>query len=310
MQMNRRHFLVATSGLAMGTLGGCTSTTASSASSTPTFSISLAEWSLHRTLGSGKMTNLDFPVVARRTYGIDAVEYVNSFFKDKARDAGYLKELSGRCAGEGVTSVLIMVDGEGELGASDDARRLAAVKNHEKWIDCAATLGCTSIRVNAGGDGGPEELAARAADSLVRLADYGASVRMNVIVENHGGWSSNGAWLAGVMRRANHPRVGTLPDFGNFNLGGGRTYDRYVGVAEMMPFAKAVSAKSHAFDASGAETGTDYFKMMDIVLAAGYRGRVGIEYEGDAHSEHDGILLTKALLERVRSEIASKHRAE
>lgn len=252
------------------------------------------------------MSNLDFPVVARRTYGIDAVEYVNSFFKDRARDAAYLRELNTRCAGEGVTNVLIMVDGEGELGTSDATRRALAIRNHEKWIDCAATLGCRAIRVNAGGDGPPEALAERVADSLVRLAAYGEASGMNVIVENHGGWSSDGSWLAGVMRRASHPRVGTLPDFGNFNLGGGKTYDRYRGVAEMMPFAKAVSAKSHAFDAAGNETGTDYVRMMGIVLAAGYRGRVGIEYEGDAHTEHDGIMLTKALLERVRYDLATR----
>ena len=176
------------------------------------------------------------------------------------------------------------------------------MQNHHRWIDAAAALGCHSIRVNAGGEGERDELAARAADSLVKIAEYAAPVGLNVVVENHGGLSSDGAWLAQVMRTAAHPRVGTLPDFGNFHLGDGVWYDRYKGVAELMPWAKAVSAKSHEFDEQGEETRTDYRRMLAIVLGAGYHGWIGIEYEGQTHAEIEGIKLTKALLERVRDQ--------
>jgi sugar phosphate isomerase/epimerase len=101
-----------------------------------------------------------------------------------------------------------------------------------------------------------------------------------------------------------HPRCGTLPDFGNFQVAEGEWYDRYQGVEELMPFAKAVSAKSHAFDDQGNERDTDYARMMRIVLDAGYRGWVGIEYEGDEVGEPEGIRATKTLLERVRGELA------
>jgi sugar phosphate isomerase/epimerase len=275
------------------------------------FKISLAEWSFHRALQGGSMTNLDFPLIARRDYGIDTVEYVNSFFKDKARDEAYLKELKQRCADNGVTSRLIMIDGEGELAHADADARKRAVENHHKWIDAAAALGCMCIRVNAAGSGSHAEQKSRAseqqrwaADSLVQLASYGNAQRIAVIVENHGGLSSNGAWLAGVMKLARDPRVGTLPDFGNFDLGDGTQYNRYQGVEELMPFAKAVSAKSHEFDVRGDEVHTDYRKMLRIVVVdAGYHEHLGIEYEGDKHSEPDGVRLTKALLERVRAEL-------
>jgi len=269
-----------------------------------TFKISLAEWSLHRALQAGELDNLDFPRVAREDYGIDAIEYVNAFFKDKARDADYLADLKQRCDDHGVKSLLIMVDGEGSLADADDTARRAAVGNHVQWLEAAAALGCHSIRVNAAGSGKPAEQAARAADSLRWLAELATTYDLNVIVENHGGLSSNGKWLAGVMQRADHPRVGTLPDFGNFRIGGEQWYDRYQGVEELMPYAKAVSAKSHDFDDAGRETRTDYRRMLEIVLRHGYHGHVGIEWEGGSVSEPEGIRLTKALLERVRDELA------
>jgi L-ribulose-5-phosphate 3-epimerase len=265
----------------------------------PWFEISLAEWSLHRTIFSGKMTNLDFPKVAKQDFGIDAIEYVNQFFKDKANDKSYLKDLKDRCKSEGVKSVLIMCDGEGATGDPDQAARMKAVENHYKWVDAARFLGCHSIRVNAYSKGTPEEQARLCADGLAKLGEYATKQNINVIVENHGGLSSRGDWLTGVMQKVNMKNVGTLPDFGNFY-----EYDRYKGVEEMMPFAKGVSAKTHDFGPYGDELFVDYTRLLNIVKAAGYRGRIGIEFEGDRVSEADGIRLTKALLERVRGDKA------
>jgi sugar phosphate isomerase/epimerase len=269
----------------------------------PPFKISLAQWSLHRTIFEKKLDNLDFARTAN-VLGIDAVEYVNQFFKDKAKDRSYLAEMKTRAAGEGVWSVLIMIDGEGPLGG-EDAKRAQAIENHKKWVEAAAYLGCHAIRVNAqtGGAGAEEELAKRAAEGLRKLAELADPYGVSVIVENHGGLSSKGSWLASVMKLAEHPRVGTLPDFGNFRVKDGEEYDRYKGVEELMPFAKAVSAKSHDFDKKGNETRTDYARMMKIVTAAGYRGYVGIEYEGKTLPEIDGIVATKRLLERVRAKL-------
>jgi len=274
------------------------------ASTAPRFKISLAEWSFHRTIGAGKLDNLDFAKTANEL-GIDGVEYVNQFFKDKAKDKKYLRDLKLRAAGEGVWSVLIMIDGEGALGAPDAAKRTEAVENHHKWVEAAQYLGCHSIRVNAQSSGSYDEQIKLAADGLRRLTEFADPFGISVIVENHGGLSSNGKWLATVMKTVDHPGCGTLPDFGNFHLGGGEWYDRYQGVEELMPFAKAVSAKSHEFDASGAETKTDYTRMLKIVAAAGYHGYVGIEWEGGKPDEMEGIRLTKRLLERVRSELAA-----
>ncbi|MCR9286490.1 MAG: sugar phosphate isomerase/epimerase [Bacteroidetes bacterium] len=273
------------------------------------FKVSLAQWSLHRALQSGEMDNLDFAAAARNDYDIGAIEYVNQFFKDKAKDAAYLAEMNKRAADNGVKNLLIMIDSEGGLAETDDAQRKKAVENHYKWVEAAKTLGCHSIRVNAYSSNPDIGEAGKAAiDGLGSLATFAKDFDINVIVENHGGFSSDGKWLSGIMARINIPNCGTLPDFGNFcvrNENGkcADEYDRYMGVTELMPFAKAVSAKSHDFDANGNETNTDYLKMMQIVKAAGYNGYVGIEYEGSVLSEKEGIMATKALLDRVGEEL-------
>ncbi len=269
----------------------------------PLFKISLAEWSFHRMLQAGKMDHLDFANAAKEKCGIDAIEMVNSFFKDKAEDTKYLDDLKKRAGDLGVKTLLIMIDGEGDLGDPDDEKRSEAVTNHHRWVTAAKHLGCHSIRVNAASSGEYDRQLELAADGLSRLSDFGAEHGLNVIVENHGGLSSNGNWLSSVIKKVDKPNCGTLPDFGNFNLEDGKTYDRYLGIEEMMPFAKAVSAKSHEFDDQGNETATDYLKMMRIVLAAGYAGYVGIEYEGEKLDEFAGIAATKKLLERVRDEL-------
>ncbi len=273
------------------------------------FRISLAEWSLHKAIREGKLTNLDFPQVTKEEFGIDAVEYVSQLWEDKQAGDDYVAQVKQRCSDAGVRSLLIMVDGEGALGDANASKRATAIDNHKKWLNAAKELSCHSIRVNAQSTGSYAEQLALAADGLGRLGEIADQHGLNVLVENHGGLSSNGAWLAGVMRRVARPNVGTLPDFGNFRLGGWNDtdapwYDRYQGVEELMPFAKAVSAKSHAFDASGNETETDYARMMKIVLNAGYNGYVGIEWEGGQPDEYEGIRLTKRLLEKVRDSVA------
>src|SRR5215207_5759728 len=126
----------------------------------PLFKISLAEWSLNKGLfgrgGAEKIDHLDFPKIAKAE-GIEGVEYVNQFFKDKAKDEKYLAEMKKRCDDLGVRSVLIMCDGEGNLGDPDEAKRSKAVENHHKWADAAKFLGCHSIRVNAASGGSYEE---------------------------------------------------------------------------------------------------------------------------------------------------------
>ena len=306
--MNRREFLVHSA-----ILGGAASVLTGCAHAAPRdrahlYQISLAQWSLHRALRGKQLDHLDFAPTARRDYGIDAVEYVNQFFIDKATDGAYLAEMKRRADDAGVRSLLIMCDSEGNLGDVDAAKRTEAVQNHYKWVDAARYLGCHSIRVNAESQAESyEEQMKLAADGLHRLAEYGEQRDINVIVENHGGLSSNARWLMDTIRMADHPRLGTLPDFGNFlvNAGTQEWYDRYRGVTEMMPRAKGVSAKSFDFDAAGNETQTDFRRMMKIVLAHDYHGYVGIEYEGDKLSEPAGIRATRELLLRIREELAA-----
>jgi sugar phosphate isomerase/epimerase len=299
-QPNRRAF-IKQAALTTGALGlasvGPVNTFA--AAREPLFKISLAEWSLHRALFGKKLDHLDFPKTAKQDYGIEAIELVNQFFKDKAKDQKYLADFKKRSDDLGVGILLIMCDDEGALGDPDAAKRKRAVENHHKWAEAAKFFGCHSIRVNAQSSGSYDEQKERAADGLRQLSEFGATLGLNVIVENHGGLSSHGDWLSSVIKKVNLPNCGTLPDFGNFT-----DYDRYKAVGEMMPFAKGVSAKSHEFDEQGNCVETDYRRMMKIVLDAGYHGHLGIEYEGDKLSESEGIRATKKLLEKVRDEFS------
>lgn len=271
----------------------------SSCASEPRFKISLAEWSLHRALNGKMLDNLEFPVKAKRDFGISAVEYVSSFFSNYVEDPKYLAELKRITDYHGVTNLLIMVDGEGDLGDPTEEGRFQTAKNHVKWVDAAQALGCHSIRVNAGGPGSPEVHAANVILGLRTLCEYAQTKGINVIVENHGGHSSDGGWLSNVIRSVKMPNIGTLPDFGNFRISDDQEYDRYKGIEELMPFAKGVSGKSYDFDKDGNETTIDFARMMKIVRKSGYRGYIDVEYEGDNYSEEEGIMLTKRLLEKL-----------
>jgi sugar phosphate isomerase/epimerase len=311
--INRREFVKMSGGAAaaagLSTLG----LPAVGSAAEPLYKISLAEWSINKPLFGGQMQHLDFAKIAKGA-GIDAIEYVNQFFKDKAKDTAYLREMNSRAKGEGVTQVLIMCDGEGNLGDSDAAKRQTAVENHYKWVDAAKFLGCHTIRVNGYSDTSktPEEQQKLVADGMHKLCEYADKAAINVVIENHGGLSSNGKWLVQTIKMADHKRAGTLPDFGNFRIAGpGRgnpdakvvSYDSYVGVAEMMPLAKGVSVKPRVWDANGNSADIDLLKMMKIVVDAGYRGHCGIEY-GPEGKELEGVTELRAQLEKVREQLA------
>lgn len=341
MTQSRRQFLnqlgVSTAGLTIASsLPG--QTFACSVAKKFTFDISLAEFSFAGELMAGKMTNMDFPARAKNDFGINVLEYVSMFFTNKHTDPNYLKELKQRTDDLGMKNHLIMVDGA-NIADLDATKRRQAVEAHHAWVDAAKYLGCTAIRVNLGDtskaisgvpDDPADEVAKTAADGYYQLLDYAAKQTMNVIVENHFGNSTDIDWLVGVLKQVNMPNAGLLPDFGNFcrqrskpetndikGIMGTKCikeYDRYEGVKKMMPYAKGISAKTHKFDARGNETETDFRRMFRIIKDAGFKGYVGIEYEGGLMSMYnpdggylpssEGIKATKTLLERVRTELA------
>jgi sugar phosphate isomerase/epimerase len=297
MKTGRREFIQTTL-LAAAGIPLLTSTSfGREANAKPRFKISLAEWSLHKALWAKEMTNLDFPVRAAKEFGIYGVEYVSTFFKDTSTE--YLNELLKITKDNNVTNVLIMIDAQGSLGDADKATRNKAVENHHRWVEAAKFLGCHSIRVNAAGKGTETEVADAVVESLSSLATFASKLKINVVVENHGGLSSNGKWLSGVMKRVNMKNCGTLPDFGNFY-----EYDRYLGIEELMPFAKGLSAKSYDFDAEGNEVKIDFYRIMKIVKDSGYKGWIDVEYEGSRSTEPEGILATKRLLEKAFVSVA------
>lgn len=313
----RRQFLAtsatASAALAFGALGAPRLRAAQATALL--YKISLAEWSINQPLRKGTLQHLDFAKIAR-SVGIDAIEYVNQFFMDKATDKAYLAEMNARASGEGVTQVLIMCDREGNLGDPDAAKRQTAVENHYKWVEAAKTLGCHSIRVNAYSSGTPDEQMKLVADGLHKLCGFADTHAINVVVENHGGMSSNAKWLVETIRRADHKRAGTLPDFGNFAITRRdpdkpdakiESYDSYVGVKEMLPLAKGVSVKPTVWDFHGNNGPIDLPRMMAIVVDAGYHGYCGIEH-GPAGRELDGIRVLREQLEATRDQLTAARR--
>jgi sugar phosphate isomerase/epimerase len=290
---SRRTFL-AQSGIALGSLAMAKTASAKE----PLFKISLAQWTINSELKSGKVDNLDFAKVAH-DHGIHAIEYVNQFFMDKAKDTAYLGEMTKRAADLGVKSLIIMCDREGNIGDPDEKRRNQTVENHRKWLDAAKALGCHSIRVNAGSAGSWEEQVKLASDGLAKLTAFGAEQGLSVIVENHGGLSSNADWLAEVITKVDHDRCGTLPDFGNFRIKEGESYDSYEGIKKLMPWAKGVSVKDTVWDSSSNQSALDYDRMLKIVLDADFRGYCGIEHGGFA-----GLNASREKLEQARERLA------
>ena len=293
----RRSFL-AHSGLALGALA-MNSSRHAQAEDLPLFQISLAQWTINPELKSGKIDNLDFAKVAH-DHGIHAIEYVNQFFMDKAKDTAYLGEMKKRASDLGVKSLVIMCDREGNIGDPDDKKRAQTIDNHRKWIDAAKFLGCHSIRVNAGSSGSWEEQVKLASDGLARLTAIGAEHDINVIVENHGGLSSNADWLAEVITQVDHERCGTLPDFGNFKIKEGESYDSYRGIAKLMKWAKGVSVKDLVWDDKANQSDLDYDRMLKIVVDAGFHGHCGIEHGGFA-----GLNQSREKLEQARARLSA-----
>ena len=264
------------------------------------FKISLAQWSLNKALRKGDLDNLDFPAYTKKKFDIQAVEYVDQFFPSADKD--YIKELLKRTEDIGVKNVLIMIDTAGSLAHQDEEKRKQSVENHYQWVEAAHILGCHAIRVNARGNGSELDVAHAATKSLTTLSQFAADYGISVIVENHGGFSSRANWLASVIRNTGMVNCGTLPDFGNFVVErgeNGEKYDLYLGMKELMPYAKGVSAKSHEFNEEGNETAKDFYRLLKIVKDAGFRGYIGIEYEGRTLSQDDGIKATKELLIKV-----------
>lgn len=308
------------------TTGAAVVTNTMTASTASNFKISLAQWSLHRRFfghslekgwsyfGKTLMENpdsllvgtsdpFDFPAISINEFGIDCIELVNTFYYSKAKDGAYWDRFKSQCDALGVTVNLIMCDALGNIGDADDDARHQTIQRHHDWIDIAKKLGASAVRVNAAGQGSMEEVAANVVDGLSELNAYGLSQGIRVLVENHGGYSSNGQWLAGIMKSVNSANCGTLPDFGNFCIertasGCVNEYDRYQGIEELMPFAMGVSAKAYEFDVDGNDKFTDFMRAMKIVKTAGYEGYIGIEYEGSQLSEEEGIRATRALLEK------------
>jgi sugar phosphate isomerase/epimerase len=328
--MNRRHFIRNTSAAAagMGLASLLPAFLYGNSSKELFFQIAISQFSFASEFWTKQLDPLDFAAKSKEL-GIRGLDYCSMFFADKAKDQTYLNELKKRAADAGSYNLRIMIDGEGVLGDLNETVRLKAVDNHYKWMDAAALLGCPMIRVNMEGEGNPKDIAKAAVDSLGRLIEYGKKQQTDVIVENHVGISCNGAWLAGVMKELNNPHGGTLADFGNFCISRTKPetndiagymktkcleeYDRYLGITEIMPYAKGVHAKTHLFDNAGNDLETDFYRMFKIIKKSGYTGWVSIEYEGglikmynkDSRylDDYAGVTATKALVEKAGSEV-------
>lgn len=255
--------------------------------------ISLQQYSFNGMLRSKKLAPLDYPKFAVEKTGIKALEYFNGFFEDKINSAKFLAELKNRCGDLGVENQLILCRSDLALDSADAGQRKGAAALLSRWGAFAKELGCHSIRVDCRSKGNREDVKKQAVDGLHQLCDLLEPMKMNAIVENHGNWSSKGDWVKEVMESVKRDNCGTLPDFGNF-----KGYDKYQGVKDMLPWAKAICAKVHKIKPDGEAAQTDFERMLKIVKEGGFRGYVGIEFEGGADPVA-GVLGTKRLIEKT-----------
>lgn len=279
------------------------------------FKTSLAQWSIHNSIREDGLSPYEFAKIAHEL-GFEGLEYVNDLYSDVTNSedkASAMEEFITRnndlAAKYNLKNVLIMIDGEGDLASSNPEERMIAVENHKLWIDAASKMNCSAIRINLKGEKEIENWIKYSVESFGALGEYAKPLNINVIVENHGGLSSNASLLMKVINQVNLENCGTLPDFGNFCMSEGYgslkennckdLYDPYLGISEMLPKAFGLSAKSYAFDSNGDETTLDYYRLLSIAKDAGYNGFIGVEYEGNILSEKDGIIATKKLLEKA-----------
>lgn len=293
--VSRREFMASTvtAGVAAGAGTLALPNTAASAERPTKNDISLAAWSLVREFNQNKWKNLDLPRICREDFDINGLEFVNSFF-ELPRD-GYLKRLRKAADDYGVTLVLIMVDGEGDMSSKDKKERMQASLNHRKWIDIAAHLGCHAIRCNVGGPRKDydADIMKRASESFSHLVEYAAQYPLNVILENHGGASSNPDMMIDLMKMVNSPHFGTLPDFGNIY-----EFDRYDAIRKLVPYAKGISVKTK-FRPNGSHPEFDLEKLLRICMDEGYSGFWGIEQESPDADSWQAVRWSKAVIERV-----------
>ena len=294
--------------------------------------ISLQCYSFASSLFTKKMNIIDFPKIVREDFNIDAAEYWNRPMVEKRRDSNFIRELNKRTNDYGLENTFMLVDlinfqtGESKsLCSRDKIERNFAIEEHKEWIEFSKAIGCKGIRVNLWSDNMTRsEVKSISQDSLGELLEFSNKINMSIVIENHGGYTSDAKWLIDLIKSINHPKLGTLPDFGTRNFCIKRApktesgifgsqcvdqYDKYKGVKEMLPYAKGISAKSHTFNNDGEEMSTDYKKMINLIKASGFNDYIAIEYEGAIMalyakgnskflSSHEGILATKKLIEK------------
>ena len=295
------------------------------------YKLSLAQFSLFRLEMMRKSDPMDFAKISSEL-GFQGLEYLQMSYtggllKEKRKTSlngikKLAKDLNTRADDYNQKNILIMIDIGPDLGTY--------VENYDDyhiWIDCASEMKCHSIRVNLrGSDDSLSKWSKNSIYNLSKLCEYAKPLGINIIVENHGGFSSNADYLVNVIENVNLNNMGSLPDFGNFCVkqdekkladtyklfteGAEKTlsrpptiydscierFDMYEGVEKLMKYAKGVSAKTHGFDLEGNDVDIDYKKMLKIVKKSGYSGFIGVEAQAFTMDPIEAIKVSKKLL--------------
>ena len=244
--------------------------------------ISLAAWALVDEFREGKWKALDLPKITREDFDINGIEFVNTLFEVPTNT--YLNALKQNAADYGTELVLIMVDEEGDGCAPTKEERKQFVINHRKWIDIAHYLGCHAIRTNCRGIeiSSKEEALKIAAETYHHLLDYAQDSGVEVVIENHGGYSNDPDWMVSLVKEINNPLLGTYPDWRQPS----DDFDNYTYLEKTAPYAKGMSYRNQPTEGLTA-------KMIALSRKSGYHGWYGIESKG-----RDEVMLGKRLLEK------------
>ncbi len=208
----------------------------------------------------------------------------------------------------------VVINGTGirnDFAVADKAVRAAGVQLTKDWIEAAARLGATVIRVFAGpqspfkdwkvaaGGAKREEVEKWMADDLRACAEYGEKFGVLVGVQNHGDFVNTGPEHISLLRRVDHPCCGAIVDTGKY-----LTADPYADIAMMVPHAVGWQIKE-TLGSDLKSPRADLKRMMKILLAGGYRGFVPIETLAMGRKDYNPAAEVEKLLQGMREGIAA-----
>lgn len=224
------------------------------------------------------MALTDFPAMVAKKFDVHNVELLADHFP--STDKAYLQRLRASVEKAGSHIIDIPVDGAASFYHPFAVKRQEAIDYGKKWIDVAVAVGSPSVRLHIAGVKGVAPDAGRTAESLKRVAGYGAARNIMVTLENDDLVTEDAFFIVRVIDKVQNPYLRALPDFANSMLSGDAAFN-YDALALMFRHAYNIAhMKDSELDDHGKLYTVDVARIFKIAKAADYRGYYSLEWEG------------------------------